>query len=234
MIPTLSLRLVDRHGPREDQRHLRTRHLDLAVGKLGLERVGLDQHVAETTSGDREPDDGEGLGVVRLGLELFTQFLTLLPLLFALVLVLVPVDAFGTPLALGVDRVLELVREADNAAHTSVHERLVDILDEHDLGVDLDAEVGGRHEVGESLLASRPVLERATIGSRVRVAVGAQRVETLVVGTLHVLAPGEELGRLNVALEEDRTVEAPEPVDRLWRKRTEAHLVEHVDKGWQC
>lgn len=144
---TLSLRLVDRHGPRQDERDLLPTRLHLPTGQLHLELILRNQNIPLMTPRDHKPHHRQldrrfprrsrrdGLLVRAILLGRAGEFL-------------------GEP-AGG-------VHEGDDFADGAVDELVVDVLDEHHLGVDAEGETGWGEHVGEELVALGDVDDGAT------------------------------------------------------------------------
>jgi hypothetical protein len=78
------------------------------------------------------------------------------------------------------------IHKIHNPANTPVHERLVHILDEHDLCVDAQGEAVRRHEVGEQLFALGAVGDGAAVDGEVCALFGGEAGNARGVGPFDV------------------------------------------------
>ena len=120
-------------------------------------------------------------------------------------------------------------READNDAARSVHQVVghVQVLDEHDLGVELERErLLGRaasveHEGGVRMRVDGDI---GALGGRV------ERLELAIVDEVHVVLVRAQLGGQYVLVGEHFALLALEQLDGAARALAHAYLLEHLDE----
>lgn len=123
-----------------------------------------------------------------------------------------------------------LVHKVEYGANRPVRQRTVQVLDEHHLRALLEVDMTWRHKVFKHALA---LVRRqgSTIQTGIRACLGIQRVEALLVGTLHVATEGIQLCGRDAFRQHWDAVQLRKRTHRLGRQLAKAHLVEHANEA---